>query len=431
MSTEIIKAEKFGIEEKTATELTNGLAVPRAERKLLKEEFDKVSKLEITKENKSIFKDLRLRIMKNRTQGTNKWHKAGKEYFLRGGQFLDAIKNKDNQENESMEQVLLDAENHFENLEKERIKKLQKERVEILSEYIKDAHERDLAQMEDDVWESFLQVKKQAHLNEIEADKKAEEERIKAEKLEEEKLEEEKLELSQKRQSELRPYYAFLKEDLDLKELPEKEYQSKLKGLKKLKSEHDAEQQRILEENNRLKKEAEEKAELMANRTKELQPYIVFIRDYNDLISKNEVEYQKTFNHIKKGAELQWEFERKEKIRKEKEEKQKQIEADKLAKIQAKKEADAEAERKRLQDELDVKNKAEAEELDRKNQRIIEERKEAEKLAKAPKKEKLNVWIDGFVMGTPIGENEDKTVIDILNKFESFKKWAKTEIDKL
>ena len=69
--------------------------------------------------------------------------------------------------------------------------------------------------------------------------------------------------------------------------------------------------------------------------------------------------------------------------------------------------------------------------MDRKNQRIIEERKEAEKLAKAPKKEKLNVWIDGFVMGTPIGENEDKTVIDILNKFESFKKWAKTEIDKL
>ena len=424
MSTEIIKAEKFGIEEKTATELTNGLAVPRAERKLLKEEFDKVSKLEITKENKSVFKDLRLRIRNNRTKGTNVWHKAGKEYFLRGGQFLDAIKNKDNQENEAMEQVLLDAENHFENLEKERITKLQKERVKILSEYIEDAHERDLAQMEDDVWESFLQVKRQTYLDKIESEKKAEEERIKVE-----KLEAEKLELSQKRQSELRPYYAFLKEDLDLKELPEKEYQSKLKELKKLKSEHDAEQQRILDENNRLKKEAEEKAELIASRTKELQPFVVFIRDYNGLISKDEKEYQKEFSDIKKGAQDHWEFERKEKERKEKEEKQNQIEADKLAKIQAKKEADAEAERKRLQDELDAKNKAEQIAEDLRVKKQIEEENKRQELAKAPIKKQLNIWVETFELPHLRTDNEKAFLIK--NKFESFKKWAKTEIDKL
>lgn len=422
----VVEPKEYGIEEKKAKELTTGLDVSIKERELLIKEFDRVSKMEITEATIPQYRSLRLAIQKNRTQGINKWHKSSKEYFLAGGRFVDAIKNKEILINQTMEDKLLEGEKHFENLEKERVSKLQEQRVKLISEYLEDAHERDLASMDQDVWESYYETKKKAYLDKIEAEKKAEEERIKAE-----NLEAEKLELSQKRQSELRPYYAFLKEDLDLKELPEKEYQSKLKELKKLKSEYDAEQQRILAENNRLKKEAEEKAELIANRTKELQPYIVFIRDYNGLISKNEVEYQKEFKDIKKGAEQHWEFERKEKERKEKEEKQKQIEADKLAKIQAKKEADAQAETKRLQDELDAKNKAEKELKRLADEKIAKAELEAKELAKAPKKEKLNNWIDTFVMGSPLGMNEDETVIDIRKKFESFKNWAKSEIEKL
>ena len=53
------------------------------------------------------------------------------------------------------------------------------------------------------------------------------------------------------------------------------------------------------------------------------------------------------------------------------------------------------------------------------------------KAAKAPKKQKLNKWVDGFVMGAPTGMNEDETVIEILEKFEAFKKWAKTKIETL
>ena len=68
------------------------------------------------------------------------------------------------------------------------------------------------------------------------------------------------------------------------------------------------------------------------------------------------------------------------------------------------------------------------EEADKKEAARIAAEQEA---AKAPRKQKLNVWIDGFILGTPTGLNEDKTVLEILKKFEGFKNWAKSEIEKL
>ena len=53
------------------------------------------------------------------------------------------------------------------------------------------------------------------------------------------------------------------------------------------------------------------------------------------------------------------------------------------------------------------------------------------KVEDAPKKQKLNTWIDGFVMGTPAGLNDDETVVSILEKFEAFKKLAKVQIENL
>ncbi|MFA8451801.1 MAG: hypothetical protein ACEPOW_13990 [Bacteroidales bacterium] len=191
MKAEIIKAEDYGLETSKANELTVGLKVVKAERELLIKEFEEVSKLELIEENLPKFKELRLRIVKNRTQGINKWHKANKEFFLTGGKFVDAIKNKEIDINNQMEEKLMSAEKHFENLEKERITKLQAERVGLLSEFVEDANERDLASMENDVWESYLATKKQAHLDKIQAELDAEKERqakIKAEKEEQKRI---------------------------------------------------------------------------------------------------------------------------------------------------------------------------------------------------------------------------------------------------
>lgn len=191
MKTEIIKAEDYGLEVAKANELTVGLKVVRDERKLLIKEFEEVSKLELTEENLPKFKELRLKIVKNRTQGINKWHKTNKEFFLTGGKFVDAIKNKENSINEQMEEKLMDAENHFENLEKERISKIQQERVSLLSEFVDDASERNLSSMDDEVWDAYLYTKKKTYLDFIQAELDAEKER--QEKIKEEKKEQDRI----------------------------------------------------------------------------------------------------------------------------------------------------------------------------------------------------------------------------------------------
>jgi hypothetical protein len=183
-----IDPKQFGIEEKQAKEIQSGLAVAIEERKSLIGEFEKVSKLEITEENLPAFKELRLRIVKNRTQGIEKWHKTSKEYFLRGGQFVDAIKRKEIQINESMEEKLLEGEKHFERLEKERMQKLKETRVKLLLPYYEDAEMLGLEAMNEDVFNSFLVAKKREYEERIEAEKKAEEERIAKEKAEAERV---------------------------------------------------------------------------------------------------------------------------------------------------------------------------------------------------------------------------------------------------
>lgn len=322
MKDEIIKAEDYGLEVAKANELTVGLKVVRDERKLLIKEFEEVSKLELTQENLPKFKELRLKIVKNRTQGTNKWHKTNKEFFLTGGKFVDAIKNRENNINEQMEEKLMDAENHFENLEKERIFKIQSKRVSLLSEFIDDASERNLSSMDDEVWDAYLYTKKKTYLDNIQA-------------------------------------------ELDA----EKERQEKIKAEEK-------EQKRIRKENEKLKKEAEkserlakietkkrEKVEEIRNkREEELQPFIVFIRNYNKLISSPEKEYKLEFKDIKKGAEDHWEFEKKEKLRKLKEEEDRInkecIEREKQeSKLKAERESKLKAENE-LKSRLDAERKA-------------------------------------------------------------------------
>ena len=335
-----VKSEDFGITEKDAQELTKGLDTIKNERQLLVEEFNEVSTLEVTEENIKTFRVLRLKIRDNRTKGLNQWHKTNKEYFLAGGRFIDAIKNKEILVNEQMESKLMEAEKHFENLEKERIATLQKKRAEQIQEYLPDAFDVTLTDMEEDVWEAFFETKKRNHLEAIEQEKKAEAER-----------------------------------------------QAQIKA-----EEEERERQRL--ENERLKAEIEEKERIAAEkdkitekRTLELQRYIVFIRDYNKLINLPEDDYQKEFIDIKKGAEDHWEFERTEQIKKQK------AESDRIDKEKAEREAyelklkqereqrekaesEAKAKQEALEAELQAKKDAEAK---YESERIAKEQEELKK----------------------------------------------------
>ena len=68
--------------------------------------------------------------------------------------------------------------------EQKRLEALQLERVKIMLPYIEDAENRNFSEMEEDVFQAYFTTKKQAHLDLIEAEKKAEAGRIAKEKKE-------------------------------------------------------------------------------------------------------------------------------------------------------------------------------------------------------------------------------------------------------
>ena len=152
--------ENTELNEVKKNELTLPLDIIKQEREPLIEKYGKVIALELTKENIPRFKSLRLKIADNRTKRINVWHRTAKEYFLAGGKFVDAIKNKEIAINQEMEYQLLKAENFIIDAETKRLEDLQSERLALISDYLEDASERVFSDMEEDVWEPFLASKK-------------------------------------------------------------------------------------------------------------------------------------------------------------------------------------------------------------------------------------------------------------------------------
>jgi len=332
--TEEIKPELYGLELSKAQEMTVGLSTTLAEREVLKTAYEDVLKLEITTETLPAFKELRLKIVKNRTQGLKVWHTANKAFYLAGGRFVDAVYNKEVVENEQMESKLLEAEKFFENQEKERLRLINLERIEKIRPYVEDADNMNFSEFDDESFDDFVLGKKTRFENEAK-EREAEVLRIEIERLAE------------------------------------------------------IERQKAIEiENAKLKSEAEAKEKQIEKERAEAKA----IQDAIELKAKQE---------------------------REKAEADRKIEADKQAKIQAEKDAEIQ----RLNDE---KAKAERESL----AKIESDKKEADKLAKAPVKKQLNVWVNSFsIPEIPMTENE--TAKAIIEKFDAYKKWALSEIEKL
>ena len=374
----VVNPKEFGLQEKEAKELIGGLPTILKEREVLIDAYEDMITQEINEETIPLFRALRIQIRDNRTKGIVSWHKKAKDYFLNGGRFVDSIKNKEIEVNERLEEKLLKAEKHFENLEKERLENIQKQRVEELSKYLEDAHERDLSCMEEDVWKAYLNTKKDDYEARLQAERKAEEERKEAERLAE---------------------------------------------LARIKREKEIEAQRL--ENERLKKEAEEKANLLKERNEVLRPYINLIRDYDVVMNLDEKSFKLELENLSKIAiaEANFKAEQEAKAEAERLKREKDLELmRKRAEIEAKRRAKIEA-------ELEAKRQAE---LKAENERKEAERLaklEADRLAKAPIKDKLNNWVNSFeIQGAPIS-NE---VTDEINaKFTAFKKWAINQIEKI
>jgi hypothetical protein len=337
--TEENKPELFGIEPNKAQEMVSGLSTTIAERQVLKDAYIDVIQLEINAENLPTFKELRLKFVKIRTS-IEKWHKSNKAFYLAGGRFVDAIKNKEIAETEEIEYKLLEAEKFFEHQEKAKAKELNDLRISKISPWVENAEQMDFKEFSDEDFDDFVFGKKMKHEQRIEAERLAEEQRIEEAKAEADRLEAQRLENV------------------------------------KLKAEADATAKKI--ESERLERERLDKIEsdkLVAERAEQAKAQALKDAETNRL--------------LKEASDARAKVE---------------------AELQAKKDAELKAENSRIA-------------------KIESDKLEADKLAKAPVKNQLTNWVNQFEI--PATTSKHLTSIEIVAKFEAFKKWAKLEIEKL
>jgi len=293
MKTELatIVPSEFGLDELQAQQITSGMDQILSEREELSKMYSKVIMLPIEEENIPKFKELRLKIRDNRTKGIEAWHKTNKEFYLRGGQFVDAIKRKEVEVNARMEANLQENETYFERIEAERIAKLQNERANALLKLEVENIPTDLGSMQDDVYEAYESLAKEKFKAKKAAEKKAEEEQIAAEKAEQEEririakenealrkqYEEDqkarKLELEQaaaeRKKAEEKAAKEKAKLEAEIK--AEKEKKAKLEAELKAKKQAEEEEIREAEERNQLelsKGDSEKVQDLIADLTK-------------------------------------------------------------------------------------------------------------------------------------------------------------------
>lgn len=366
----LVNPVEYGIEENKANELIGNLPQIQAERDILESQYNEVLKLDIEDVSTSkSARELRLKIRDNRTKGIDVWHKTTKEFFLKGGQFVDAIKRKEVAINQRMEDALEEIEKHFEIQEAKRKSELKEKRIlelQTYSEFV--PFGIDLAEISDDEYQKVFNGSKLQYEAKLEAERKVEEEA---------KRQQEIINLHNERKEKLLSVWQFVEnKDQNFGLLSAADFSQLFDFSKKSFDNYQAEQEHIRKENERLEKErveAESKAKL----------------------EREEAERKLAEERAKQEEALKVEREKQAKLE---------------AELKAKNEAEAKAERERLQE-------------------IEKKRKEAKKQAKAPIKKQLSLWVDSFEIPVVSVENEKKKLIQ--EKFDAFKKWAKSEIESI
>ena len=283
-------ASERGINKDEAEKLLKDLPAIIEQRDVLSAQYDEVIRLDIESvETEKKAKALRLLIQKNRTQGIMVWHKTNKEFFLRGGQFVDAVKNKEIAINERMESDLKEIEDYQENIRIKKQGELRQSRLEYcknLLEFI--PSQVDLGLLQED---EFLKIFNGAKLQ-YEAKLKYEAE-LEAERALKIKLD--RIEIA--RNLEIAEFKGFVDQLIDIRNSTDEEYASFVNGLRIKKSKHEAEQVRIRKENEELRKQAEEKErklkETLANeaaKQKLLESQLQAQKDAQDKAKKEEDE---------------------------------------------------------------------------------------------------------------------------------------------
>jgi colicin import membrane protein len=370
----LINPKDFEIDDSMANNITSKIVTLKKERDILSQKYLEVMQMDINDpETAKEAKKARLLIRDNRTKGFEAQRVADKKVPLRLGQFIDAVYGSETAENIRMEGALESIEKHAENLEKQRLEELQRERIKLAIPYVhEDFYFPDLSSMDQEVFDAYLQTKKNTFEARIAAEKKAEQERLERERIQ--NLHNERFQL-------LLPVWQFVEDkDANFGILTQEAFEYFLQSKEIQKVEFEKEQEQIRIENQKLREEAEKK-EADAKKEREAQ----------------EAAMAKERKKAQEAAE---------KERKEKEALEAQLkkERDEKAAEEAKKQAELEKERLRL-----------------------------ENLSKAGDKAILLDWINASfpTPKSPNGLTSDGNgkLLEIAQKFDGFKKWALTQIE--
>ena len=150
----IIDPKEFGLKEENVKNIEKAFLPKIAEREGLEIIYKELISSEITEELCNRAKETRNQLVKVRT-GIAQVHKTQKAFFLASGKFVDAWKNKETLPVVQMEEKLLELEKHFENIEKERIQKLQESRMLELEKFEPDYVSDELVMMTENVCDNF------------------------------------------------------------------------------------------------------------------------------------------------------------------------------------------------------------------------------------------------------------------------------------
>lgn len=315
----VIDPKEFGVEEKSAKSIELAFAPSISERNELSKTYDLLIKKEITPElidEITVF-DRQLQKCEKSIFNT---HKSQKLYSLSLGRLIDAWKNKETDPIKLMREKCKEVKDHFNNIEREKIKVIRESRIKELTKYEVISLPDDLGTMDKLIYNHFLTGAKVNFEN-----KKAESEKIEKQRIEDERLKKQ----FDERYKEMLPYSDFLNISLLTVNTSFEEYSNTLNGAIK------------------DKKHSEEKAEKQAKENEVLKKQA----DARELKAKEESEKR--------------EKEESERLEKEKNER----EARELKEREAKKESDALLEKERLknklaQDQLDAIAKQKADDLE-------------------------------------------------------------------
>lgn len=245
----------------------------------------------------------------------------------------------------------------------------------------------DIENLSDDMFTMLLNGVEKEYNDRIETERKAEEERIERERL---------LKLLGERQFTLAKFGGFYNSTEEITiHTTEAEFNAIVAECEKAQTKYEVEQERIRVENERLKKEAEEKEKQLELERQQAAK--------ERAIAEEKAQKERELAEAKLKAEQ---------------------DAARLAAEQAEKEKADLEEKIRLQKEAELKAHKEKEAAE------LAAKKEAEKLAKAPIKKQLEVWIDSFsIPAIPITDND--IAKDIASKFNDFKNWAKKQTENI